>query len=71
MALESGETQVVGDETWMQLAAGIGGQEPGGLAGLLGEKPPVLIEAIDDYVENLTGDRRALHTQGHSIGGSR
>ena len=30
-----------------------------------------LIRAIDDYVENLTGDRRVLHTQGHSIGGSR
>lgn len=30
-----------------------------------------LIRAIDDYVESLTGDRRALHTQGHSIGGSR
>jgi hypothetical protein len=30
-----------------------------------------LIDAIDDYVEKLTGDRRALHTQGHSIGGSR
>jgi hypothetical protein len=30
-----------------------------------------LIEAIDDYVENLTGDRRALHAQNHSIGGSR
>jgi hypothetical protein len=30
-----------------------------------------LIEAIDDYVENLTGDRRALHAQHHSIGGSR
>jgi hypothetical protein len=27
-----------------------------------------LIDAIDDYVERLTGDRRALHTQGHSIG---
>jgi hypothetical protein len=30
-----------------------------------------LIKAIDDYVENLTGDRRALHAQHHSIGGSR
>jgi hypothetical protein len=30
-----------------------------------------LIEAIDDYAEKLTGDRRMLHTQGHSIGGSR
>ena len=27
-----------------------------------------LIEAIDDYVENLTGDRRALHAQHQSIG---
>ncbi len=27
-----------------------------------------LIKAIDDYAEKLTGDRRALHTQGHSIG---
>jgi hypothetical protein len=25
-----------------------------------------LIKAIDDYVENLTGDRRALHAQHHS-----
>jgi hypothetical protein len=28
-----------------------------------------LIDAIDDYVEKLTGDRRALHAQHHSIGG--
>ena len=28
-----------------------------------------LIDAIDDYAGKLTGDRRALHTQGHSIGG--
>lgn len=28
-----------------------------------------LIEAIDDYVEKLTGDRRTLHAQHHSIGG--
>jgi hypothetical protein len=27
-----------------------------------------LIKAIDDYVENLTGDRRALHAQHQSIG---
>jgi hypothetical protein len=27
-----------------------------------------LIKAIDDYVENLTGNRRVLHAQGHSIG---
>jgi sRNA-binding protein len=27
-----------------------------------------LISAIDDYAEKLTGDRRALHAQGHSIG---
>jgi hypothetical protein len=27
-----------------------------------------LIDAIDDYVEKLTGDRRALHAQHHSIG---
>jgi hypothetical protein len=26
-----------------------------------------LITAIDDYVERLTGNRRTLHTQGHSI----
>jgi hypothetical protein len=30
-----------------------------------------LIKAIDDYAEKLTGDRRALHAQHHSIGGSR
>jgi hypothetical protein len=30
-----------------------------------------LISAIDDYAEKLTGDRRALHAQHHSIGGSR
>jgi hypothetical protein len=30
-----------------------------------------LIDAIDDYAEKLTGDRRALHAQHHSIGGSR
>jgi hypothetical protein len=28
-----------------------------------------LINAIDDYVEKLTGDRRTLHAQHHSIGG--
>jgi hypothetical protein len=27
-----------------------------------------LLSAIDDYVEALTGDWRALHGQGHSIG---
>ena len=27
-----------------------------------------LIDAIDDHVEKLTGDRRALHTQNHPIG---
>jgi hypothetical protein len=27
-----------------------------------------LIEAIDDYVGKLTGDRRTLHGQNHSIG---
>jgi hypothetical protein len=27
-----------------------------------------LTEAIDDYVEKLTGDRRILHGQNHSIG---
>jgi hypothetical protein len=27
-----------------------------------------LISAIDDYAEKLTGDRCALHVQGHSIG---
>jgi hypothetical protein len=27
-----------------------------------------LIDAIDDYVEKLTGDRRSLHAQNHSIG---
>ncbi|KJC52197.1 hypothetical protein UP06_03985 [Bradyrhizobium sp. LTSP857] len=27
-----------------------------------------LIAAIDDYVEQLTGDRTRLHTQHHSIG---
>lgn len=27
-----------------------------------------LRSAIDDYVEALTGDRRMLHDQGHSIG---
>jgi hypothetical protein len=27
-----------------------------------------LIKAIDDYVEKLTGDRRTLHAQHHSIG---
>jgi hypothetical protein len=27
-----------------------------------------LIDAIDDYVGKLTGDRRALHAQNHSIG---
>lgn len=26
-----------------------------------------LLEAIDDYAEQLTGDRRALHTRNHSI----
>jgi hypothetical protein len=26
-----------------------------------------LTHAIDDYVENLTGDRRTLHAPGHSI----
>jgi hypothetical protein len=30
-----------------------------------------LLDAIDDYAEQLTGDRRALHAQHHSIGGSR
>jgi hypothetical protein len=30
-----------------------------------------LIDAIDDYAEKLTGDRRALHQPHHSIGGSR
>jgi hypothetical protein len=30
-----------------------------------------LIDAIDDYVEKLTGDRRTLHAQHHRIGGSR
>jgi hypothetical protein len=30
-----------------------------------------LIDAIDDYAEKLTGDRRALHAQHHSIGGPR
>jgi hypothetical protein len=27
-----------------------------------------LSKAIDDYVEKLTGDRRTLHAQSHSIG---
>jgi hypothetical protein len=27
-----------------------------------------LLDAIDDYVEKLTGDRRTLHGQNHSIG---
>ncbi|QPF83881.1 hypothetical protein IC762_30130 [Bradyrhizobium genosp. L] len=27
-----------------------------------------LLLAIDDYVEQLTGDRTALHMKGHSIG---
>ena len=27
-----------------------------------------LIEAIDDYVEQITGDRTTLHTRNHSIG---
>jgi hypothetical protein len=27
-----------------------------------------LIDAIDDYVEKLTGDRRTLHASNHSIG---
>jgi hypothetical protein len=27
-----------------------------------------LTKAIDDYVEKLTGDRRTLHGQNHSIG---
>ncbi|QPF81862.1 hypothetical protein IC762_18845 [Bradyrhizobium genosp. L] len=27
-----------------------------------------LLAAIDDYVEQLTGDRTALHMKGHSIG---
>jgi hypothetical protein len=27
-----------------------------------------LRKAIDDYVEKLTGDRRTLHAQNHSIG---
>ena len=27
-----------------------------------------LIDAIDDMAEKLTGDRRALHAQNHSIG---
>lgn len=27
-----------------------------------------LTKAIDDYVEKLTGDRRALHAPNHSIG---
>ena len=27
-----------------------------------------LTKAIDDYVERLTGDRRTLHGQNHSIG---
>ena len=27
-----------------------------------------LIKAIDDYVQNLTGDRRALHAKRQSIG---
>jgi hypothetical protein len=27
-----------------------------------------LINAIDDYAEKLTGDRRTLHAQHHSIG---
>jgi acetyl-CoA carboxylase alpha subunit len=27
-----------------------------------------LIDAIDDYAEKLTGDRRTLHGHGHSIG---
>ncbi len=27
-----------------------------------------LIDAIDDYVEKLTGDRRTLHGHNHSIG---
>jgi hypothetical protein len=27
-----------------------------------------LIDAIDDYVEKLTGDRRTLHAPHHSIG---
>ena len=30
-----------------------------------------LIKALDDYAEKLTGDRRALHAQHQSIGGSR
>jgi hypothetical protein len=27
-----------------------------------------LLDAIDDYVEKLTGDRRTLHDQNHGIG---
>jgi hypothetical protein len=30
-----------------------------------------LIDAIDDYVEQITGDRTRLHSQHHSIGQER
>lgn len=33
----------------------------------LGHARP-LIEAIDDYVEQITGDRTALHTKNHKCG---
>lgn len=39
------------------------------LFGLKARVPaPALIDAIDDYVEQLTGDRRTLHAHNHSIG---
>ena len=33
----------------------------------LGEPARILIAAIDDYAEHLTGDRAALHSKPHSI----
>jgi hypothetical protein len=33
-----------------------------------GEPARELVEAIDDYVEKLTGDRRTLHAQNHRCG---
>ena len=30
---------------------------------------PEIVDAIDDYVEKLTGDRTALHAKSSSIGG--